>query len=98
MRPDQRAILSRSELDSDPQVLAGSTYCPFEHFRNIEKRSDGANVLGFSLDRKHRSARRDAQAIHLRKRVDQLIGYSIAQVFVVGIGPRVDERAHRDAA
>ena len=78
--------------------LPDAPHRALEHRGDAEPRAQIAHVLAQPLEREHRGARGDVEPLDLGERVDQLVGDAVAEVLVLGIGARVDERQHRDGA
>jgi len=96
--PEQLAVLGRSQLSRDPQAVARPSHGAFQHPGRAEQRANGANVLRLSLEREHGRARSHAQPFHAGEGGDQLVRDAVAEILVLRLGARVDEREHRDAA
>ena len=83
-------------MGGDAEPVARLAHCPFEHDAHAEQRAHRADIERFPFEREDRRTRRHPQPGDFRERVDQLVGDAVAEVFVFGIGTRVDERQYGD--
>ena len=84
------------ELGGDSKAVAAASDAPFEHGSHLEFPADGAHVLMPRLEGEGGGSCRDSEISQLGEGVDQLVGETVAQIFVVLTRAHIVERQHRD--
>jgi len=90
------AVRDVDQLRRDAQPVPRLAHAPLEHGADAELLADPADVEVLSLECECRRPRRHAQRLDLRERVEDLLGHSLAEVFLVSLWAHVGERKHRD--
>ena len=91
--------MARGHLDQlhrDAQVIVRLAHAAFEQCPDAERPPDLAHVRTRAAELEGGRSRRDAQAVDLRQRVDQLLGQPLAEVVLIAARAHVGERQHRD--
>ena len=96
LRPEVITVRRVDQLRRDANAIARSPHAPLEDRSNAKSLPDLRDVLFLSAKGKRRRARRDLEAGHVRQRVDDLLGQSVAEILIVWIPAHVRERQHRD--
>ena len=95
LRPQVRAVPHIDELGSDAQPVAGLAHAPLDDGPDVQSTADLTHVLILALEGEGRGPRHHAQALHLGQGVDDLLGNTVAEELLLGIGRQIGERQHR---
>ena len=79
-RPQAVAVGRADELGRDAQPVARLADAAFEHRPDTELPPDVADVALLALEGERRRARRDAERLDLRQRVDDVFGDAVAEL------------------
>ena len=80
------------QLGRDPEPPPGLTNASFEHRAHPELGADPSHVRVLSLEGEGGRARGDTKRLDLRKRVDDFVGDSVAEVLGVALSTHVAKR------
>ena len=94
--PQVVAVRGVDQLGRDANSVPGAPHAAFEHRAHVQRPGDGPDVLGVAAKRERGGPRRDLQILNPGERVDDLLGESIAEVFILRVGAQVGERQHCD--
>ena len=84
------------QLGADAQPLAGPAHAAFEHIANAELACDLPDIDGAALVDKGRVARDDEQPPDAGQAGDQVLGYAVGEIVLIGIAAHVVKRQHRN--
>ena len=96
LRPEMVSVGRVDELRCYPQAVAGLADAAFQDRVHPEPLRHRAQILLGALEREAGSACRDAQALELGQRIDDLLGDAVAEELVLRIAAHVREGQHRD--
>ncbi len=96
LRPEVIAIGGVDELGGDADLIASLAHAPLQNRLHVQLLGDCADVLVLALEGKGRSARGDAQARHLGEEIEELLGETVGEVFLLLVRAEVHQREHRD--
>src|SRR6202030_2106072 len=96
LRPKVIAVVGANQLRGDADTLARAAHAALKQVRDPQLPRDGRDIVTAALEVERRGARRHPQVGHLREQVEQLLGETIGEVFLVVLLAHVDERQHRD--
>ena len=96
LRPQVRVGRRLNELRGDSNVLAGLAHAAFEDGRHVELLRDRRDVHILALEVERRGAGHHPQAADLRQHVQEFLGKTVGEVFLVLLRAQVRERQHRD--
>ena len=96
VRPEMRSTCRLDQLGGDAHPRAGLAHAALEQIRGAELLPDGAQVFVLPLEGERRGAADHPQAVHLRQRVEDLLGDAVGEVFLLLVGAEVDEGEHGD--
>src|SRR5262249_31833501 len=83
LRPHVRAARCLDQLSGDADAVAFLAYAALEDVCDVELLADAAQVVALSLEGKRRGTANDAQAVDVRQRVEDLLGYAVGEVFLI---------------
>jgi len=84
------------QLRGDADAVPCSADAALEDVSHIQHFGDPSDVFLLALERERRRAGNYLQIADVRKRVDDFLGQTVAEVFVLLVGAHVDERQHGD--
>jgi hypothetical protein len=90
------AALAVDELRGDPDPRADLAHAPFQDIADVQPTAQLAHLDRPALVGEGRVAGEDEQPGDLREIGDQVLGDTVAEIFLLGIAAHVDERQHRD--
>ncbi len=91
LRPQVPVRSAFNQLRCNPDPVAGLANRSLEHIANIQGISDLGNVYFLTAIRKRRRPRDHAQLFYLGEQVQELLGDTVREVLLLGIGTHVDE-------
>lgn len=94
--PEEIPVGHVDQLGREPESPAGAPDAALEHGADLEPSSDRPDVFQLALECEGRCPGHHMQPADLRQRIDQLVGHSIGEVLVLGVGTQVGEGEHRD--
>ena len=96
LRPEVVPLFHIDELRGDSQPVARLADAAFEHRADVQAPPDLPHVEGLALERKRGGSRHHAQILDVRQAVDQLLGDTVAEIFLILPSAHVHERQDRD--
>ena len=90
--PEVTTILGAHQLRRDPQPIARLANRPLEHGVDVELPADAPDVHVGLLHAERGGSRRDAQALYLAQRREELFGETVAEVLQILVGSEIGER------
>ena len=94
LRPQAEAVGGVAQLCRDAYPLAGAPHRALKHGPHVQLLADHLQLLVLPLERERRCAPGDAQVGNGRERVEDLLGDTVGEEFVLGIAAHVGERQH----
>ena len=94
--PDMVAGLAVDQLGVDPHPVAGLADAAFEHMGDIELARDLADIESLALERECGVPGNDREGRDLREVGDDVVGYPVAEIFLLRVAAQIDERQHAD--
>ena len=93
--PQLRAVVRPNQLSADSNPLSHPAHAAFQDRRHAESLCNARNWHVLAFESKRGSARNHLQARDSRQRVDDLLGHSVAEPFLVSRFAQVGEGQHR---
>src|SRR5205807_1801407 len=96
-RPERNQAPSANQLRGNTNTVALTPQSSFKNIRDVKLFPYFAYVRVLPFERKRRGAANDAQPIDLCQRVENLLAYTVAEIFLIFCRAKIDEWQHRDA-
>ena len=94
--PNVVAGLAVDQLGVDPNPIAGLADAAFQHVGDVELARDLADIESLALERECGVAGNDREGRDLRQVGDDVVGYPVAEIFLLRVAAQIDERQHAD--
>ena len=94
--PEMRVMGRVDQLRGDAHPVAGAPHAAFDEVADAEPAGDVLCLDRLSLERERRVARDDEQRAKARKLSDDVLGYPVAEILLLGITGHVGERQNGD--
>jgi hypothetical protein len=94
--PELIAIPGIDQFDRNPQTVVVLPHASIENGADVQDAADLSGVAGLPLELKRRRARCHPQPRDLRQGVDQLLGNSVAEAFLIPGRTHIAERQDRN--